>query len=213
MPHLKNRLGLAGYVTGGEPKNVGKNADVAGQKACSHVAGREPAARRQSILFLRGRGGSGLGWVVLAVPVRVHVSWDVQYANMGEAHFLESAIGRTDVRTLDHRAAAAIDDYVGILGKACYSLLERLNALGLGACAAINGMENMLAAIQDRERHGYNDWRVSGLDRLGERIRLEQVRFRPGIGAILAKANSGQQRKQEKGSHGFHHTTGSTVRR
>jgi hypothetical protein len=183
------------------------------QECVRHNTKRPRPKTKFAILFLRRCGDSRFGWVVLAVPVRVHVGWDVQHTNMGEAQFLESAVGRPDVRALDHRAAAAIDDDVGILGKACYSLLERLNALGLGACAAIDGMENVLAAIQDRERHGYNDWRISGLDRLRKRIRLEQVRFRPGVGAILAKANRGQQSEQEKGSHGFHHTTGSTARR
>ena len=62
----------------------------------------------------------------------MHVGRDVEHADMGEAQLFECAISRPDVRTFDHRTAAAIDNDIDVLGKLCHSLLKGLDALRFG---------------------------------------------------------------------------------
>ena len=64
------------------------------------------------------RGAAWLGRIALAEPVLVHVRGDVEYAHVLEAHLAQRAVRRPEVRTPHHRAAAAIEDDVGVLRQA-----------------------------------------------------------------------------------------------
>ncbi len=48
-------------------------------------------------------------------PVYVKVGRESQHVKAGEAHLLQRLVRRTDVWAFLHRAAAAIDDHLGVL--------------------------------------------------------------------------------------------------
>src|SRR5213593_3733371 len=58
-------------------------------------------------------------------------------------------------------------------------------------------MQNMLAAVERAEGDTQHHGRLSGLQRLRERRRLQQVRLRPRVHSFLAEAKRGHQRQPE----------------
>jgi hypothetical protein len=141
----------------------------------------------------------GLGRVVLAEPIRVHVGRDVKHADVGEAHFLKRAVSGADVRTPYHGAAAAIDYEVGIFGEIRDGFLESFDALGLRAGAGIHRVGDVLVAIEHRKSHTQYRGRFGGLERLDQRRRLQEGGSGPGIHSVLTETNHGQESSEEAG--------------
>jgi SHS family lactate transporter-like MFS transporter len=157
--------------------------------ACLRMPVQHPAPNR-----LVRRAGAFRG-IVFADPVGVQVRRQTQHANVLESELLERAISGTDVGTLPHRTAAAIDHQVGIFRQFCHSSLQRFNSFGLRRRTGIDGMHDVLAAIQHRKRHRQDDGSLARLNRL-----REQRGRRPGIRLLTpaAQCNNRKQRAAAK---------------
>src|SRR5215472_19375612 len=72
------------------------------------------------------QGAAFLRWVPLVEPVRSHIRGNVEHANLGEPHLLQSGIGRPDVGAALHGTATAIDHDVGVFAQSDGCLFQRL---------------------------------------------------------------------------------------
>jgi len=89
----------------------------------------------------------------------------------------------------NHRAAATIDDDVGVFRKAGDGLLEQGDTFGFRARPGFQGVDDVPVSIEHRKRDAQNGRRLGGLDGLDQRRRIHEIGLRPGTGGVLTKAN------------------------
>jgi len=140
--------------------------------------------RKCSRDILRGVSRAFFDGIALFDPICGDAGWENENAEMSEAHVAQGAKGGAEVGAAIERAAAAVDDKIGIFGERCREFLEVGDALFSRTGAVKGCARNVRAGVEsaDANVNDFNRGIALGMELFGEVSGRNGLRGHPWVG-------------------------------